>query len=67
MQLSKYSDSNHSLKKIIPVLITIVFFLVTSYIAAFHHNYWILDHDGQIYLDVGKQILWEHMKLLNLH
>jgi len=67
MQLSKYSDSNHSLKKIIPVLITIVFFLVTSYIAAFHHNYWILDHDGQIYLDVGKQILSGNGNNVKLH
>jgi len=40
------------------ILITIGFFIVTSYVAFSHHNYWtIFDQDGLIYLIGGKQIL----------
>jgi len=67
MHLSQYPNSDHSRKKILPILITIMFFLITSYMAAFHHNYWILDHDGQIYLDVGKQILSGNGENVKLH
>lgn len=40
------------------VLITIGFFLTTSYVAFFHYNYWtIFDQDGLIYLTGGQQII----------
>ena len=39
-----------------PILITLGFFLVFSYIAFFHHNYWS-EEDGIYYLQSGEQIL----------
>jgi len=40
------------------ILITLGFFLITSYIAFFHYNYWtIFDQDGLIYLSGGRQII----------
>lgn len=41
-----------------PILITLGFFLITSYIAFFHYNYWtVFDQDGLIYLSGGRQII----------
>jgi len=48
---------NSILEQKIPILITIAFFLITSYVAAFHNNYWIVDHDGTITLHIGEEIL----------
>ncbi len=39
-----------------PLLITLAYFLIFSYIAFFNHNYWSED-DGIYYLQVGEQIL----------
>ena len=48
-------------KKIIiqkfPLLITFCFLIIVSYVAFFHHNFWIVDSDGIIYLTAGEQIL----------
>ena len=67
MNSSQYVNSEHSKKNLLPILITIGFFLITLYVASFHHNYWILDHDGQIYLDVGKEILAGNGENVKLH
>ena len=40
-----------------PIIVTFCFFLVVSYVAFFHHNYWTFDIDGYFYLEAGKQIL----------
>ena len=41
-----------------PILITIGFFLVTTYVSFFHHDFWtIFDQDGLIYLSGGQQII----------
>ena len=41
-----------------PVLITVGFFLVTTCISLFYHNFWtIFDGDGLIYLSGGRQII----------
>ena len=41
-----------------PILITIGFFLVTTYVSFFHHNFWtIFDQDSLIYLSGGQQII----------
>ena len=41
-----------------PVLITIGFFLVTTYVSLFYHNFWtIFDGDALIYLAGGRQII----------
>ena len=40
-----------------PLLITFCFLIIVSYVAFFHHNFWIVDHDGIIYLTAGEQIL----------
>ena len=40
------------------ILIALGFFIITSYVAFFHHTYWtIFDQDGLVYLVGGKQIL----------
>ena len=40
------------------ILITIGFFLVTTYVSFFHHDFWtIFDQDGLIYLSGGQQII----------
>jgi len=39
------------------IIVTFCFFLVVSYVAFFHHNYWTFDIDGYFYLEAGKQIL----------
>ena len=39
-----------------PLIITLGFFLVFSYITFFHHNYWS-EIDGIFYLKIGEQIL----------
>lgn len=39
-----------------PLIITLGFFLIFSYIAFFNHNYWSED-DGMYYLQLGEQIL----------
>ena len=52
-----------------PILITIGFFLVTTYVSFFHHDFWtIFDQDGLIYLSGGQQIIagvGENVSLLN--
>ena len=40
-----------------PLLITFCFLIIVSYVAFFHHNFWIVDQDGIIYLIAGEQIL----------
>ena len=40
-----------------PLLITFCFLIIVSYVAFFHHNFWIVDSDGIIYLTAGEQIL----------
>ena len=41
-----------------PILITIGFFLVTTCVSFFYHNFWTaFDQDGLIYLSAGQQIL----------
>ena len=40
-----------------PLIITLGFFLIFSYITFFHHNYWWSDVDGVFYLQTGEQIL----------
>ena len=41
-----------------PVLITIGFFLVTTYVSLFYHNFWtIFDGDALVYLAGGRQII----------
>ena len=57
MSLQRSDFKNSISEKKIPILITIAFFLITSYVAAFEHNYWIIDHDGQHYLNGGEEIL----------
>ena len=50
--LESFSDKKY------PILITIGFFLVTTCISFFYHNFWtIFDQDGLIYLSAGQQIL----------
>ena len=39
-----------------PLIITLGFFLIFSYIAFFHHNYWWSDIDGLYYFQKGEQI-----------
>ena len=51
----------------IPILITIAFFLITSYVAIFHNNYWLVDHDGRITLQIGEEILAGDGKNIRLH
>ena len=67
MHLQHKHFKNSILDQKIPILITLTFFLITSYVAAFHHNYWIIDHDGQIYLRAGEQILAGNGNNVKLH
>jgi len=60
-------SSNFILKNKYPILVTIAFFLITSYVAAFHHNYWVVDHDGQNYLHAGQEILAGNGNNVKLH
>ena len=39
-----------------PLIITISFFLIFSYVAFFNHNFWS-EEDGTYYLQSGEQIL----------
>ena len=39
------------------IIVTVCFFLVASYVAFFHHNYWTFDLDGIYYLLAGQEIL----------
>ena len=57
MYLQHKHFKNSILEQKIPILVTLAFFLITSYVAAFHHNYWIIDHDGIITLHIGEEIL----------
>ena len=69
MSLQRSDFKNSISDQKIPLLITIAFFLITSYVAGFHHDYWVIDHDGQIYLHAGEQILagnGENVKLYNV-
>ena len=49
------------------ILITIAFLVIVSYVAAFHHDYWVIDHDGQIYLHAGELILEGNGNNVKLH
>ena len=40
-----------------PLLITLCFLIIVSYVAFFHHSFWIVDQDGIVYLIAGEQIL----------
>jgi hypothetical protein len=40
-----------------PLLITFCFLIIVSYVAFFHHNFWLVDQDGIIYLTASEQIL----------
>jgi len=53
----KYNQINSTRIEKYPLLITVCFFLITSYVAFFHHNYWTFDQDGIYYLIEGKEIL----------
>ena len=69
MYLQQKHFKNFILDQKIPILITLTFFLITSYVAGFHHDYWVIDHDGQIYLHAGEQILagnGKNVKLYNI-
>ena len=57
MYTQQQRSSNFIVKNKYPILVTIAFFLITSYVAAFHHNYWVIDHDGTITLHIGEEIL----------
>ena len=47
-----------STEKKYPILITISFFIITSLISFFYHDFWtIFDQDGLMYLSAGQQIL----------
>ena len=69
MNTFRVSSSESFDKKKYPVLITIVFFLITAYISFFHHGFWtIFDQDGLFYLSAGRQIIvgvGENVSLLN--
>ena len=55
------TQSTEFRKKIIvqkfPLLITFCFLIIVSYVAFFHHNFWIVGDDGIVYLTAGEQIL----------
>ena len=61
--MKKQFNKNEVVKKNIissnkyPLIITLGFFLIFSYITFFHHNYWWSDVDGVFYLLTGDQIL----------
>ena len=67
MQLQNKKFKNLIPDRKIPIIITVAFFLITLYVAAFHHNYWVIDHDGQIYLHAGEQILAGNGSNVKLH
>ena len=53
--------------KTYPIIVTCCFFLIVSYVAFFHHNYW-LDGDYLLYSDWGYDILSgnsKNVKLIN--
>ena len=49
-------QSNFPYKKI-SLILTLVFFLITFYVAFFHNTSWIVDADGTGYLHAGEEIL----------
>jgi len=58
MNMSKHEISESFGEKKYPILITVCFFLITSLISFFYHDFWtIFDQDGLIYLSAGQQIL----------
>ncbi len=67
MYSQQQRSSNFIVKNKYPILVTIAFFLITSYVAAFHHNYWVIDHDGQNYLYAGQEILAGNGSNVKLH
>ena len=67
MYSKQQHSSNFIVKNKYPILVTIAFFLITSYVAAFHHNYWVVDHDGQNYLYAGQEILAGNGSNVKLH
>jgi len=67
MYLQHKHLKNSILEHKIPILVTLAFFLVTSYVAAFHHNYWVIDHDGQLILHIGEEILAGNGENVKLH
>ena len=47
-----------STEKKYPIIITISFFIITSLVSFFYHDFWtIFDQDGLMYLSAGQQIL----------
>ena len=67
MQLQNKKFKNLIPDRKIPIIITVAFFLITLYVAAFHHYYWVIDHDGQKYLHAGEQILAGNGSNVKLH
>ena len=67
MYLRQKHFKNSILEQKIPILVTLAFFLITSYVAAFHNNYWVVDHDGIIILHIGEEILAGNGKNVQLH
>ena len=69
MNMSSVSILEYFGDKKYPVLVTIGFFLVTTYVSLFYHNFWtIFDQDGLIYLSGGQQIIagiGENVSFLN--
>jgi len=55
MQNLKFKNS-YQINKY-PIIVTCCFFLIVSYVAFFHHNYWSFDFDGYFYLLAGQEIL----------
>ena len=53
---SKSSFSISTESKKIPIIITLTYFIVFSYVSFFHHNYWF-EADGIFFLNWGNQIL----------
>ena len=57
MSIFRVSSSESFNEKKFPLLITLVFFVITIYVAFGVHNYWTFDQDGIQYLNGGKEIL----------
>ena len=58
MNMSKHGISESSGEKKYPILITVCFFLITSLVSFFYHDFWtIFDLDGLFFLSAGQQIL----------
>ena len=63
----EYKNSNHTFPyKKFSLILTLTFFLITSYVAFFQHNSWIVDQDGILYLHAGEEILQGNGKNVKL-